>query len=118
MLNQVTHFEQANLKSQLREIANGSVETVLARVNDPVQGPEIQRQAFVSALTGIREGTMTYSGDQLLPMIENEMQTRLTRFQGLSADEESALLQLNSDQRQIVSDNDRKAKNEFLAAAP
>ena len=35
MLNQVTHFEQANLKNQLREIANGSVDTVLARVNDP-----------------------------------------------------------------------------------
>ena len=41
MLNQVTQFEQANLKGQLREIANGSVETVLGRVNDPVQGPEI-----------------------------------------------------------------------------
>ena len=118
MLNQVTHFEQANLKGQLREIANGSVETVLARVNDPVQGPEIQRQAFLSALSGIREGSMTYSGDQLLPMIQDEMQSRLTRFQGLSADEESALLQLNADQRQIVSENDRKAKNEFLAAAP
>lgn len=57
---------------------------------------------------------MRYEGDSLLPMIQEEMQQRLTRFQGLSAEEESALLSLNADQRQIVSENDRKAKNEFL----
>lgn len=61
---------------------------------------------------------MRYEGDSLLPMIQEEMQQRLTRFQGLSAEEESALLSLNADQRQIVSDNDRKAKNEFLGQAP
>lgn len=61
---------------------------------------------------------MTYEGDLLLPMIQDEMQQRLTRFQGLSAEEESALLSLNADQRAIVSENDRKAKNEFLGQAP
>ena len=92
MLNQVTQFENANLKANLREIAVGSVDTVLARVQDPTHGPEIKRQAFLSALTGIKEGSMQYKGDSLLPMIQEEMQQRLTKFSGLSAEEESALL--------------------------
>lgn len=43
MLNQVTSFENSNLKGQLREIAVGSVDTILAKVDDPSTGPEIKR---------------------------------------------------------------------------
>jgi len=51
-------------------------------------------------------------------MLEKEMAQRLTKFQGLSAEEESKLLSLSSDQKVIVANNDRKIKNEFLAFAP
>lgn len=61
---------------------------------------------------------MTYSNDAILPLIQAEMQERLSKFQGLSADEESKLLSLSKDQRGIVADNDRKLKNEFMTAAP
>jgi len=61
---------------------------------------------------------MTYKGDAILPMIEAEMSERLTKFQGMSKEEEGKLLSLSAEQRKIVADNDRKAKNEFLAAAP
>jgi hypothetical protein len=61
---------------------------------------------------------MTYKKDAILPMIEAEMKDRLDRFQGLSAEEEGRLLSLTEDQRNIVAESDRKAKNEFLAQAP
>lgn len=96
----------------------GSVDKVFAQVNDPAHAADIKRASFESALHGIRAGAMTYQGDAILPLIEAEMQARLARFQGLSAAEESDLLSLTQEQRGIVAENDRKMKNEFLAAAP
>jgi len=61
---------------------------------------------------------MTYKEDMILPMIEEEMKERLQKFQGLSAAEESKLLSLSSEQKAIIAENDRKAKNEFLSQAP
>lgn len=61
---------------------------------------------------------MTYKGDAVLPLIQAEMTDKLEKFNGLSAAEESALLSLTPQQRQLVADNDRKLKNEFLGAAP
>lgn len=56
----------------------------------------------------MRSGTMTYSGDILLPMIAKEVDARLVQFQGLSAAEESALLALSDDQKRIILANDLK----------
>jgi hypothetical protein len=118
MLNQIQNFENANLKNQMREIAVGSMEEVLARLDDPAHTADIKRGSFQSALDGLRTGNMTYSGDVLLPMIETEMANRLTKFQGMSAAEESALLSLSASQKASVAENDRKLKGEFLGAAP
>jgi hypothetical protein len=35
MLNQIQNFEQANLKGQMKEIAQGSIDKVLSMVEDP-----------------------------------------------------------------------------------
>lgn len=51
-------------------------------------------------------------------MIQEEMQSRLAKFQGLSAEEEGKLLSLTAAQKGIIAENDKKMKNEFLAAAP
>lgn len=61
---------------------------------------------------------MTYKNDIILPMIETEMKQRLEKFQGMSIEEEAALLSLSEEQKKIVAENDKKAKNEFLSAAP
>jgi len=118
MLNTVQNFENANLKANMREIATGSIDTVLARIDDPQYADDIKRSSFESALDGIRTGLMTYSQDQLLPMIEAEMSDRLEKFKGLSAAEESKLLSLTTEQKGIIASNDKKLKNEFLGAAP
>ena len=118
MLNQIQNFEQANLKQQMREIAIGSLEKVMGQIDHPAHSADIKRASFLAALDGIRTGEMTYRGDAVLPMIEQEMQDRLTRFQGMSAEEEAKLLSLSAQQKQIVAENDKKMKNEFLAQAP
>jgi len=102
----------------LKEIVVGSVDKVLARVDDPAYSADIQKGAFQSALSGIRAGVMTYENDPILPMIQEEMAGKLSQFQGLSAAEESALLSLTKEQRNSVVSSDRQQKNEFLAAAP
>ena len=51
-------------------------------------------------------------------MLEDEVKERLVRFNGMTKEEEGKLLSLSDEQRKIVGDNDKKMKNEFLAAAP
>lgn len=118
MLNQIQNFEQTNLKNEMKNVVQGSIDQVFNYVEDPAHAKEIKRSSFESALDGIRSGEMTYKGDVILPMIENEMKTRLERFNGMSKEDEAALLSLSEEQKQIVGNNDRKAKNEFLAAPP
>ena len=102
----------------MKTIVDESVQSVFAQVDDPATSADIRRSSFESALSGIRSGVMTYEGDQILPMIQGEIASRLSRFQGLSREEESALLALSGDQKRLVVANDRKLKNEFLGAAP
>jgi len=118
MLNQVQNFEQSNLKNEMRQVAIGALDSVLSKVDHPEHAAKIKRASFLAALDGIRTGAMTYNGDAVLPMIEKEMTDRLTRFKGMSKEEEGKLLSLSAEQRKIVAENDRKMKNEFLAAAP
>lgn len=118
MLNQIQNFEQANLKNEMRNAVQGSIDKVFNYVQDPSHSAEIKRSSFESALDGIRTGVMTYNNDIILPMIEKEMEERMQRFHGMSAEEEGRLLSLTDEQRRIISDNDRKLKNEFLGQAP
>lgn len=51
-------------------------------------------------------------------MIEEEMRNRAGKFLNMTKEEEGKMLSLSADQKKIVSENDRKLKNEYLAAAP
>lgn len=77
MLGQIENYEQANLKSELKNIAVGSVDKVFAMLDEPAHAANIQRSAFQSALDGIKDGVMTYKGDAVLPLIEAEMNEKL-----------------------------------------
>jgi hypothetical protein len=61
---------------------------------------------------------MKYENDPLLPLLTNEIQTRSESLKGLSAEEESKMLQLTTDQKSLLAASDRSAKNEFLNAQP
>lgn len=114
LLNSIQNFEQANLKSQMREIAVGSVEKVLAMVENPEHSQGIKRASFLSALDGIRTGVMTYKDDPILPAIEAEMSSRLEKFKGLTKEQETELFALTEEQRKTLAENDKRMKNEFL----
>ena len=92
----------------------------MKKINDMMSNPAekkaIQDAAFQSALDGIKQGR--YEKDPLLPILQTEIEQRIEHFKGLSPEEEGKLLSLSKDQRRIVADNDRKAKNEYLATAP
>jgi hypothetical protein len=118
MLNSIQNFEQANLKNEMRQVAVGALDKVLAQVEDPQFSSDIKRASFLSALDGIRTGVMTYSHDMVLPMIETEMAERLVKFQGMTKEDEGKLLSLSELQKTQVAEIDRRVKNNFIAGAP
>ena len=64
----------------MREIAEGSLNKVVAMADDPAHSASIKRASFESALDGIRTGMMTYKNDAILPAMEAEMAERLAKF--------------------------------------
>lgn len=97
MLKQVQNFENQNLKNHLKQIALGSLEKVTSQFEEPSQKKEIQAGAFKAALEGIKSGVMRYQSDPLLPLLQQEMASRIEHFKGLSAEEEGKLLSLTPD---------------------
>jgi hypothetical protein len=118
MLKMIQTYENQNLRNHLREIAIGSFEKVQQAITDPATKDQIQNASFQAALQGISSGLMKYESDPLLPLLQSEMQSRISHLKGLSAAEESKLLSLTPEQRRIVADQDRKAKVEYLGTAP
>ena len=118
MLTSIERFEQTNLKKLLGTITSGALEKIQTSMEDPAKRAEIDEQFFQSALAGIRAGVMRYENDPLLPIVNNEIASRSDAFRGLSAKEESEMLQLNADQKNILIHADRAYKKEFLTAAP
>lgn len=84
------------------------MEVVNESLKNPTKKSEIQEQAFKDALDGIREGQMSYKFDPLLPILQGEMNARISHFKGLSKEEESKLLSLTANQKRILADQDRK----------
>lgn len=97
MLTTIERYEQANLKNLLNGIGKGALEKVHAALNDPVQSKQIKDAAFQSALSGIRDGVMTYKNDPILPILQDEIHARTTAFKQISAAEESKMLSLTAD---------------------
>lgn len=118
MLTNIHRYENSNLKNLLGTITSGAFEKVKSSVSDPATKDQIQDQFFQSALSGIRAGVMKYENDPLLPILTSEIQTRSESFKGLSAEEESKLLQLTAEQKTNVANADRAEKAAFLSAAP
>lgn len=61
---------------------------------------------------------MQFRGDEILPLLQEEIEKRTAEFKTLSAEEESALLQLTSHQMKLIADQDHKSKVEFLTKPP
>lgn len=111
-------FESNNLKKLLGEIGNGAQDKMKESLNDSAMRSEIDEGMFQSALLGIRRGEMLYENDPLLPIVSEEINSRTQAYTSLSAEEESNMLQLNAEQKKIISGADKAQKAEFLKTAP
>lgn len=118
MLTSIERYEQSNLKNLLNGIGKGALEKLNTVLKDESSAKAIKEAAFQSALTGIRDGSMTYKNDPLMPILTNEINARVTAYKKLSSEEEGQLLSLNSEQKRTISDQDKRDKQAFLAAVP
>ena len=88
-------MENSNLQNHLRGVVKESLDSINNAVHDPIQRESILDSSFESALVGIRKGVMTYENDALMPLLRQEMDERIERFQGLSEEDEGKLLSLS-----------------------
>ena len=61
---------------------------------------------------------MTYHNDPLSRILKQEVDQRISAFQGLSAKDESDLMKLTALQKSIIVQQDRAAKASFLSQPP
>lgn len=61
---------------------------------------------------------MEYVNDPILPILTEEINKRTAEFKSLTPAQEGKLLALTADQKRVIADNDRKAKEEYLNAIP
>lgn len=117
MLKNISSLEAQNLKNKVNAVTKEAVDATMAKV-DRDQDGEITEQAFQAALDGLRKGKMDYAKDPVLPILQEEISSRVADMRSMTAQEESDLLSLNSDQRRSVAQADRAAKDGYLSAAP
>jgi hypothetical protein len=118
MLNSIERYEQGNLKNLLNGIGKGALDKVNGALSDGQHSSKIKEAAFQSALSGIREGVMTYKNDPLMPILTNEIASRVNAYKSISAEEEGELLSLDNDQKKVVIEADKRDKQTFLAQQP
>lgn len=97
MLNSVERYEQANLTKLIDGIGKGALEKVNAALADPEQAKIIKEASFRSALIGLRDGTMNYTNDPILPILADEINVRTSAYSSLTAAEEGDMLSLKAD---------------------
>jgi len=118
MLNSIERYEMSNLKALLNGIGKGALAKVNESLANPVSAATIKEAAFQSALVGLREGVMTFKNDPLMPILTEEISTRVAGYKALNAQQEGDLLSLNSDQKKVISESDKRDKQAYLAQMP
>ena len=117
MLSSIERYEQNNLKGLLNGIGKGALDKVNSALTSP-DSAELKEAAFQCALGGIREGSMSYKNDPLMPILTDEIADRVNNFKAISSEEERNLLSLNADQKKVVIEADKREKAAFLAQQP
>ncbi|CAI2371146.1 unnamed protein product [Moneuplotes crassus] len=117
MLNQIQGFEQQNMKNKLKSVTQEAFDATLRKVeSDP--DDEIYNQSFEAALDGIRKGRMDFKTDPVLPIMTEELSSRVSVLKNLSPEQESRLLSINEDQKKAVAQSDNAQRDSYLRAVP
>lgn len=117
MLSTIASYEQQNLKNKLSTIAQESFAATMERVNSDHDG-SVQEAAFEDALDGITKGKMTFAKDPVMPILQEEINSRTADLRNLTPEQESAMLSLKPDQLKSVAQMDKAAKDGYLTSVP
>lgn len=118
MLKSIEFMENSNVKHKIKETIEDAIKTVLQRVETAEGRKNLHTASFSSALQGLKSGKMTYEGDALLPLFVNEIRSRLEPIKNLTPEEERKMFALSAQQRSQITENDHRAKVEYLARPP
>jgi|LauGreDrversion4_2_1035121.scaffolds.fasta_scaffold409304_1 hypothetical protein len=118
MLKTVENLENSNVKNKIKDIIEDSLKVIVQKVGSEEGRKSLHSSGFQSALQGLRTSKMTYENDPLLPLLKNEIQSRLTPLKTLSPDEENKLFALTKEQKLQVADSDHRLKVDYLSKAP
>ena len=97
MLNSIERYEQNNMRTLLNGISKSALTKVNQALTDETSSKTIKEAAFQAALTGLREGVMTYKGDPLMPILTNEINAKVNAFKTLTPAEETKMISLKED---------------------
>jgi hypothetical protein len=118
MLTTIERYEASNLKGMLNGIGSGALSKLNATLADPEESKAIKEASFQSALQGIRDGSMSYKGDPLMPILTGEIEARVNSFKSLSPAEETAMMALTADQKKLIVEADKRDRLAFLHTQP
>lgn len=117
MLKTISSYENQNLKNKLSSVTLEAFEATMEKVENDHDG-EIKEQSFRAALDGIRKGRMDYAEDPVLPIMREELASRVAQLKEMTPQEESDLLSLSTDQKRSVAQMDRATRDAYLSAVP
>uniref|UniRef100_A0A7S3P0L1 Uncharacterized protein n=1 Tax=Euplotes crassus TaxID=5936 RepID=A0A7S3P0L1_EUPCR len=117
MLHQIQGFEQQNMKNKLKSVTQEAFDATLAKIESDEEDV-IYNQCFDAALDGIRKGRMDFKMDPVLPIMTEELSSRVSVLKNLTEEQENRLLSINEDQKKAVAQTDGAARDTYLRAVP
>jgi hypothetical protein len=118
MLKTVENLENSNVKNKIKDVIEDSIKVIMQKVGTEEGRKSLHASGFQSALKGLRTSKMTYENDPLLPLLQNEIQSRLISLKTLSPAEENKMFALTKEQKRQVADSDHRLKIDYLSKAP
>lgn len=115
MLRNIKRFEADNMNNRMKRVTSEAMEDTLKRARTE---PQVKRQAFLSALDGIRNNKMTYSNDPVLPILREEILKRTADIKNMTPEQENKLLSLTEQQRNLIAQADSTSKVAFTSHVP
>lgn len=109
-------MEQDNVNRVLRELLQKAIAQI--QENATKGDADTLKQAFNSALSGIKKGKMTYEGDPLLPVVQQYLDKFLHDLDNLQESDLSEQLGLTADQRAVLKAQDQRTEQVFLSQMP
>ena len=117
ILKSTERFEKDNLSHFLKDALDKSFDRLTQDLHGDA-AKEIRKQAFQSALIGIRKGKMTYEKDPLLPRLLGYIDEFRVKAENLTEKEQAELLGLSKDQKAVIVGVDKKLEESFVHALP